>query len=48
MLYKTMTTFADHRVWPDVYHGQARGLDLYIKFQADLGAEFVMMSFKEQ
>ena len=32
MFYKSMTTFADHRVWQDVYHVPARGLTLYVKF----------------
>ena len=43
-----MTTFADHRVWQDVYHAPARGLTLYIKFQADVITEFTVMSFKEK
>lgn len=29
--FKSMTTFADHCVWQDVYHVPARGLKLYIK-----------------
>ena len=45
--YKSMTTYADHRVWQDVYHVPARGLTLYIKFQADVITEFTVMSFKE-
>lgn len=28
MFYKSMTTFADSRVWEDVYHVPARGLTL--------------------
>ncbi|WFU51336.1 type II toxin-antitoxin system MqsR family toxin [Sinorhizobium terangae] len=28
MFYKSMTTFADHRVWQDVYHVPARGMVL--------------------
>ena len=32
MFYKSMTTFADHRVWQDVYHVPARGLTLYVEF----------------
>jgi motility quorum-sensing regulator/GCU-specific mRNA interferase toxin len=46
MFYKSMTTFADHRVWQDVYHVPARGLTLYVKFQADVVTEFTVMSFK--
>ena len=48
MFYKSMTTFADHRVWQDVYHVPARGLRLYVKFQADIVTEFTIMSFKEK
>lgn len=48
MFYKSMTTFADHRVWQDVYHVPARGLTLYVKFQADVVTEFTVMSFKEK
>ncbi|SDR63870.1 motility quorum-sensing regulator / GCU-specific mRNA interferase toxin [Rhizobiales bacterium GAS113] len=48
MFFKSMTTFADHRVWQDVYHVPARDLQLYIKFQADVVTEFVVMSFKEK
>ncbi len=47
MFYKSMTTYADHRVWQDVYHVPIRDLKLYIKFQADLVTDFVVMSFKE-
>jgi motility quorum-sensing regulator / GCU-specific mRNA interferase toxin len=46
--YKSMTTFADHRVWQDVYHVPVDGMVLYIKFQADVIAAFKIMSFKEQ
>nr|WP_246674791.1 type II toxin-antitoxin system MqsR family toxin [Mesorhizobium sp. B4-1-3] len=31
MFVKSMTTFADHRVWQDVYHVPARDLLLYVK-----------------
>lgn len=48
MFYKSMTTFADHRVWQDVYHVPARGMTLYVKFQADVVTEFTVMSFKER
>ncbi|PJC75401.1 MAG: hypothetical protein CO013_02145 [Syntrophobacterales bacterium CG_4_8_14_3_um_filter_58_8] len=30
--YKTMTTYKDHRVWQDVYHGRTlEGISVYIK-----------------
>ena len=48
MFYKSMTTFADHRVWQDVYQVPARGLLLYVKFQADVITEFTVMAFKEK
>ncbi|MBC7314383.1 MAG: type II toxin-antitoxin system MqsR family toxin [Rhizobium sp.] len=48
MFYKSMTTFADHRVWQDVYHVPAADLLLYVKFQADVVTEFTVMSFKEK
>ena len=47
MFYKSMTTFANHRLWQDVYHVTAGDLVLYVKFQADIIAEFRIMSFKE-
>ena len=48
MFYKSMTTFADHRIWQDVYHVPARDMVLYVKFQADVVTEFMVMSFKEK
>lgn len=43
--YKSMTTHADHRVWQDVYHGQYKGVSLYVKFQrVDV---YFVVSFKE-
>ncbi|WP_454858209.1 type II toxin-antitoxin system MqsR family toxin [Rhizobium binxianense] len=48
MFYKSMTTFADHRLWQDVYHVPTEGMVLYIKFQADVVTEFTLMSFKEK
>jgi motility quorum-sensing regulator / GCU-specific mRNA interferase toxin len=48
MFHKSMTTYADHRVWQDVYYVPFNGIVLYIKFQADVITEFKIMSFKEQ
>lgn len=48
MFFKSMTTFADHRIWQDVYHVPAHDLLLYVKFQADVVTEFRVMSFKER
>jgi motility quorum-sensing regulator / GCU-specific mRNA interferase toxin len=48
MFVKSMTTYADHRVWQDVYHVPVDGLLLYVKFQADVVTEFRVISFKEK
>lgn len=48
MFVKSMTTFADHRNWQDVYNVPARGYALYVKFQADVITEFTVVSFKEK
>jgi motility quorum-sensing regulator/GCU-specific mRNA interferase toxin len=48
MFHNSMTTFADHRLWQDVYHVPARGLTLYVKFQADVITGFAVVSFKEK
>lgn len=46
--YKSMTSFADHRIWHDVYHFPSPIGVLYIKFTADAVTEFVLLSFKEK
>lgn len=43
--YKSMTTHPDHRIWQDVYHGQWKGIALYIKIQR--AGEYFVISFKE-
>jgi motility quorum-sensing regulator/GCU-specific mRNA interferase toxin len=48
MFVKSMTTFADHRLWQDVYRVPAGELMLYVKFQADVVTEFRVMAFKEK
>lgn len=48
MFVKSMTTYADHRVWQDVYHVPVDDLVLYIKFQANTVTTFTVMSFKEK
>ncbi|MFA7656138.1 type II toxin-antitoxin system MqsR family toxin [Acidithiobacillus thiooxidans] len=46
MLFKSMTTFADHRVWQDVYHAPCpNGKMAYIKVTLRSGA--VVIQFKE-
>jgi motility quorum-sensing regulator/GCU-specific mRNA interferase toxin len=46
--YKSMTAYADHRVWQDVYHVPSSVGVLYIKFTADAVTEFLLLSFKEK
>lgn len=46
--YKSTTTFHDHRIWMDVYHGRAEGYEIYIKFVQDAVTEFSCTSFKEK
>ena len=46
--YKSMTSYADHRIWQDVYHVPSEVGVLYVKFTADVVAEFLLLSFKEK
>ena len=46
--YKSMTTYQNHRIWMDVYHGRSDGYEIYIKFVQDTVAEFICTSFKEK
>jgi motility quorum-sensing regulator/GCU-specific mRNA interferase toxin len=46
--YKSMTSYADHRLWQDVYHVPSSVGMLYIKFTADAITEFLLLSFKEK
>lgn len=46
--YKSMTSYADHRIWQDVYHVPSSVGTLYVKFTADAVTEFVLLSFKEK
>ncbi len=46
--YKSMTAYADHRTWQDVYHVPSEGGLLYVKFTADTVTEFLLLSFKEK
>jgi motility quorum-sensing regulator/GCU-specific mRNA interferase toxin len=46
MLYKSMTTHADHKTWQDVYHAPCpNGKTAYIKLTAQAGS--VVIQFKE-
>lgn len=46
--YKSMTSYADHRIWQDVYHVPSDAGVLYVKFTADIVAQFLLLSFKEK
>ena len=46
--YKSMTSFADHRIWQDVYHVPTQAGVMYIKFTSDVLTEFLLLSFKER
>jgi len=46
--YKSMTTYADSRLWQDVYHVPSPVGMLYVKFTADTITEFLLLSFKEK
>jgi len=43
--YKSMTTYADSRLWQDVYHVPSPVGVLYVKFTADAITEFLLLSF---
>jgi motility quorum-sensing regulator/GCU-specific mRNA interferase toxin len=44
---KSMTSYADHRVWQDVYRPKAAGSELYLKFTLDARQALFLISFKE-
>ena len=46
--YKSMTSYADHRIWQDVYHVPCGDLVLYVKFTKNVLSEFMLLSFKEK
>jgi motility quorum-sensing regulator/GCU-specific mRNA interferase toxin len=46
--YKSMTAYADSRLWQDVYHVPSPVGMLYVKFMADTITEFLLLSFKEK
>lgn len=43
--FKSMTTFADHRIWQDVYRTQADSKDVYLKLTVI--DDVLIVSFKE-
>ena len=46
--YKSMTSYANHKVWQDVYHVPCGDLVLYVKFTQNIISEFTLLSFKEK
>jgi motility quorum-sensing regulator / GCU-specific mRNA interferase toxin len=46
--FKSMTAYADSRLWQDVYHVPSTAGMLYVKFTADAITEFLLLSFKEK
>ena len=46
--FKSMTAYADSRLWQDVYHVPSPVGVLYVKFTADAITEFLLLSFKER
>lgn len=47
MLYKSMTTYGDHRIWQDVYHIKSHDLEIYIKVSYHYDRRPPVISFKE-
>lgn len=48
MLYKSMTTYRDHRVWQDVYHTCSKEKEIYIKVTYSPDGDPPVISFKEK
>ena len=46
--YKSMTSYANHKIWQDVYHVPYGNMILYVKFTQNTIAEFTLLSFKEK
>ena len=46
--YKSMTSYANYKIWQDVYHVPYGDLILYIKFTQNVISEFILLSFKEK
>ena len=46
--YKSMTSYANHKIWQDVYHVPYEDLILYVKFTQNVISEFTLLSFKEK
>jgi len=48
MFYKSMTSYANHRIWQDVYHVPWNHDTLYVKFTEGVISEFLLLSFKQK
>lgn len=46
--YKSMTSYANHKIWQDVYHVPCKNMILYIKFTQNVISDFTLLSFKEK
>lgn len=46
--YKSMTSYANHKIWQDVYHVPYGDLVIYVKFTQNVISEFTLLSFKEK
>ena len=46
--YKSMTSYANYKIWQDVYHVPYGNLILYVKFTQNVLSEFTLLSFKEK
>ena len=46
--YKSMTTYADHKIWQDVYHAKFGDLFIYVKFCVNKDGDYILISFKEK
>ena len=44
---KSITSYADHRIFQDVYRPRAAGIELYVKFTLDARKALFLISFKE-
>lgn len=46
--YKSMTSYANHKIGQDVYHVPYGDFLLYIKFTQNVISQFTLLSFKEK
>lgn len=46
--YKSMTSYANHKIWQDVYHVPYENLMIYVKFTKNIITDFTLLSFKEK